>query len=106
MILKTLLALRNGNGTRKKTGLRLKEHRSIEFSEKQGAYLFDGETGRSWTLNPSGALILKGLLDGAAAKMIVENLRTRFQVSAAKAFSDVTEFHETLLREGHLAGHE
>ncbi len=107
MIFKTLLALKNGKGSRsREKGIRLPEHLSVEFNEKQGAFLFNGQTGRAWTLNPSGAMILRGFLNGDAAQTIVENLRARFQVSTSKAFSDITDFRSTLEREGHLENHE
>ena len=109
MIFKSLLSLANRKGTShalRKSGLQLKKHLTIEFSEKQGAFLFDGQTGKSWTLNPRGSMILRGLLNGDAAQTIVETLRGRFQVSATRAYADVTDFRSTLVDKGHLANHE
>ena len=109
MIFKSILGLQRGKRTspaQRKSGLHLGKHITIEFNEKQGAFLFDGQTGKSWTLNPSGSTILRGLLNGDAAQAIVENLRKRFQVSATRAYADITDFRSTLLNKGHLANHE
>ncbi|MDP6958204.1 MAG: PqqD family protein [Planctomycetota bacterium] len=109
MIFKTLLGLTKGaeaSVAKRKSGLLLAKQVTLEFNEKQGGFLFDGKTGKSWTINPSGALILQGLIDGDPAQSIAEKLRERFQVTSSRAITDISDFRSTLLREGHLSNHE
>ena len=109
MIFKTLLGVKSGPDSLpkdQKKGIHLAEQISLEFNEKQGGFLFDGRTGKSWTLNPSGALILEGLINGEPEQSIVNQLRDRFEVSPSRAFTDIRAFRSTLLREGHLSDHE
>jgi hypothetical protein len=109
MIFKTLLGLTKRAESplpSQKSGLQLAKQVTLEFNKKQGGFLFDGKTGKSWTINPSGALILQGLLNGDPAQTIAEKLRNRFQVTSSRAFSDISDFRSTLLREGHLSNHE
>ena len=109
MIFKTILGLTKGAADpvpSQKSGLKLAKQVTLEFNKKQGGFLFDGNTGKSWTINPSGALILQGFLNGDPAQTIAEKLRERFQVTSSRAFTDISDFRSTLLREGHLSNHE
>lgn len=108
MIFKTLLGLKKGTEAQvssQKAGMQLARQVTLEINEKQGGFLFDGKTGKSWTINPSGAVILQGFLNGDPAQTIAERLRDRFQVTSSRAFNDITDFRSTLLREGHLSNH-
>ena len=108
MILKTLLGLKKGAEApvaHRQSGMQLAKQVTLEFSEKQGGFLFDGKTGKSWTINPSGAVILQGLIKGDTAQTIAGKLQDRFQVTPSRAIADITDFRSTLLREGHLSNH-
>jgi hypothetical protein len=65
-----------------------------------GLVLLDERAGRYWQLNPTGALVLRLLLDGAATHQVAQTLADRHPVSTEQAAADVT----TLLERLHTAG--
>jgi hypothetical protein len=54
-----------------------------------GAVLLDTETGRYWILNPTGALVVRVLLDGGGTAEAVEAVTDGYDVDAATASKDV-----------------
>ncbi|MGH4011996.1 MAG: lasso peptide biosynthesis PqqD family chaperone [Pseudonocardiaceae bacterium] len=65
-----------------------------------GMVLLDERVGRYWQLNPTGAVVLRLLLDGAAPRQVAQTLADRHAVSAAQAAADVAALLERL----HTAG--
>ena len=65
-----------------------------------GVVLLDERAGRYWQLNPTGGLVLRLLLDGAAPCRVAQGLADRYLVSIEQAAADVTD----LLQRLHTAG--
>jgi hypothetical protein len=65
-----------------------------------GVMLLDEESGQYWNLNPTAALVLRTLLDGAAPAQAVKELTEQYSVDADTASQDVQD----LVGELHLAG--
>lgn len=59
----------------------------IEF----GIVLLDEKSGEYWDLNPSGALVLRTLLDGGTTGHAVQQLTEMYDVDAASARRDVDD---------------
>ncbi len=57
-----------------------------------GGYLFDGATAESYTLNPTGLCIVRGLLEGREPVSLWSDLVAAFEVTEAKARRDVRRF--------------
>jgi len=65
-----------------------------------GMALLDEDSGQYWNLNPTAALALRTLLDGASTAQAVRELTEQYEVDADTASQDV----EALLGELHSAG--
>ena len=65
-----------------------------------GVVLLDERAGRYWQLNPTGALVLRLLLDGTAPHEVAQTLADRHPVSTEQAAADVAALLERL----HTAG--
>ncbi|MGH3815477.1 MAG: lasso peptide biosynthesis PqqD family chaperone [Pseudonocardiaceae bacterium] len=65
-----------------------------------GLVLLDERAGRYWQLNPTGALVLRLLLDGTSPQEVAQILADRHAVSTAQAAADVA----ALLARLHTAG--
>ncbi|MGH3972875.1 MAG: lasso peptide biosynthesis PqqD family chaperone [Pseudonocardiaceae bacterium] len=65
-----------------------------------GVVLLDERAGRYWQLNPTGALVLRLLLDGAAPHQAAQTLADRHTVSMEQAAADVTALLERLRTAG------
>ena len=61
-----------------------------------GTVLFDERNGDYYQLNPSGALVVRTLLDGGNADDAVHTLVTEFNVDTARAQHDVTALLQQL----------
>ena len=61
-----------------------------------GLVLLDERAGRYWQLNSTGALVLRLLLDGAAAPQIAQTLANQYTVSIEQAVADVAALLEQL----------
>lgn len=68
-------------------------------------FVFDPRTGHSFTTNPSGLLILKGLQQGKTLEEIVAALRDEL-LAPDSARTDVQHFFCTLADLGWIAGRE
>ncbi|WP_022846723.1 MULTISPECIES: HPr-rel-A system PqqD family peptide chaperone [unclassified Desulfurobacterium] len=68
-------------------------------------FIFDPETGNSFTVNKTGLFILNLLKEGKDVEDIVEALTEEFEVDREEATRDVTDFIEQLRLLG-LAGRE
>jgi hypothetical protein len=65
-----------------------------------GIALLDEDSGQYWNLNPTGALVLRILLDGGTSAQAVQALTEQYAVNADTASQDV----EDLLGGLHSAG--
>jgi hypothetical protein len=65
-----------------------------------GITLLDEDSGDYWNLNPTGALVLRTLLEGGTPAQAVEALTEQYQVDADAANQDVQD----LVRELRTAG--
>ncbi|MBV8543037.1 MAG: lasso peptide biosynthesis PqqD family chaperone [Pseudonocardiales bacterium] len=65
-----------------------------------GAVLLDERAGRYWQLNPTGALVLRLLLEGTAPHRVAQALAERHTVGTERAAADVA----ALLRHLRTAG--
>ena len=65
-----------------------------------GLVLLDERAGRYWQLNPTGALVLRLLLDGVSPHQAAQTLADRHPVSTEQAAADVAALLEHL----HTAG--
>lgn len=59
-------------------------------------FAFDPTTGESYTVNPTGLLVLQGLRDQRTAEDIVAELMERFGVTQEEASRDIDDFLDTL----------
>ena len=59
-------------------------------------FLFDPTTGESFTVNPTGLLILKGMKDDLDPEAIIETIVATYDVAADEARRDVEDFAEHL----------
>ncbi|WP_457568264.1 HPr-rel-A system PqqD family peptide chaperone [Desulfurobacterium sp.] len=59
-------------------------------------FIFDPETGNSFTVNKTGLFILNLLKEGKDAEDVVEALTEEFEVDREEAMRDVADFLEQL----------
>jgi Coenzyme PQQ synthesis protein D (PqqD) len=71
-----------------------------------GVVLLDERAGRYWQLNPTGALVLRLLLEGAAPQQVAQTLAGRYAVSIEQVGADVAALLERLRTAGLVTGHE
>jgi PqqD family protein of HPr-rel-A system len=71
----------------------------------EGVVLLDERVGRYWQLNPTGARVLRMLLDGAAPNHVAHTLADRHAVSTEQAAADVAAFLERLRAAGLVTDH-
>lgn len=62
-----------------------------------GVVLLDERTGRYWQLNPTGAQVLRALLEGHQPDHIARELATRYGIDPPQAEHDVTTITDHLL---------
>lgn len=63
----------------------------FEAETEYGIVLLDGDSGRYYDLNESGALVLRTLLSGGTAGQAAEALTAEYAVSLAEATQDVED---------------
>lgn len=63
----------------------------FEAETEYGIVLLDGDSGRYYDLNESGALVLRTLLSGGTAGQAAQALTAEFDVSLAEAAQDVED---------------
>lgn len=63
----------------------------IATSTEYGLVLLDEHAGEYWSLNPSGALVIKALLDGAGGDGAAQVLADRHDVDLASARADIDD---------------
>ncbi len=67
-------------------------------------FIFDPETGNSYTVNKTGLFIIKLLKEGKSEEEIVKALSEKFDVSEEDARRDLVDFMEQLRLYGLLEG--
>ncbi|WP_457681619.1 PqqD family protein [Thermovibrio sp.] len=70
---------------------------------KEG-FIFDPETGNSYTVNSTGLFIIEKLREGKSPEEIAQLLSQEFEVSTEEAMRDITDFIEKLRILGLLEG--
>jgi hypothetical protein len=70
--------------------LKLRDGVSVADTE-YGTALLDEDSGQYWSLNPTGALVLRRLLDGGTAEQAVRELTEQYAVDAGTAGKDVMD---------------
>lgn len=63
----------------------------------QEGFVFDPQTGESFTTNISGQVILKAMQEEGDEASLIVALQNKFDVSAEEAASDVRDFIEHLI---------
>ncbi|MGH8900182.1 MAG: lasso peptide biosynthesis PqqD family chaperone [Egibacteraceae bacterium] len=69
-----------------------------------GLVLLDERASRYWQLNPTGALVLRALLDGATVQEAAETLADQHTVTTERAAADIAALLEHLRAAGLVAG--
>ena len=69
-------------------------------------FIFDPETGNSYTVNKTGLFIIKLLKEGKSEEEIVKALSEKFDVSEEDARRDLVDFVEQLRLYGLLEGED
>lgn len=64
----------------------------------ENGFLFDTVSGNTFTLNNTGKIIVKGLIDGATLEQISTAIAGDFEVSYENASSDTQQFIHHLVR--------
>jgi hypothetical protein len=72
-------------------------YRAKEIRLTEAGFLFDPTNGESYTVNPTGRLIVRALIAGRAPNEIWRELCERFAVSESRARWDVEQFIARLL---------
>ncbi len=65
-----------------------------------GTVLLDERSGRYWQLNPTGALVVRILLDGGSQVDAITALTEEFEVAEPQAEQDVTALVDSLRSAG------
>lgn len=71
----------------------------------EGMVLLDERVGRYWQLNPTGARVLRLLLDGAAPEQVAQALADRYAVSTEQVAADVAALLDRLRTAGLVTDH-
>jgi coenzyme PQQ synthesis protein D (PqqD) len=79
--------------------LRLRDRVSTSDTE-YGIVLLDEDSGEYWNLNPTGALVVRTLLDGGSTADAVRTLTVEYAVDPGTARADVDELVDGLRSAG------
>ncbi len=63
----------------------------------ENGFLFDSQSGKTYSLNPTGVFLLRQLINGKKPSCLGFRLATAFEVESIKAAHDVHEFVMRLL---------
>ncbi len=80
------------------------ENRLCRIALNDEGFIFDPETGNSYTVNKTGLFIIKLLKEGKSEEEIVKALSEKFDVSEEDARRDLVDFIEQLRLYGLLEG--
>lgn len=70
--------------------------RLARLAVNEEGFVFDPQTGESFTVNPSARLIIKALAAGREQSRIADELEQHFAIRHSEAQSDVRDFIEQL----------
>lgn len=70
----------------------------------ESGFLFDALTGATYTLSPTGAVVLKALIDGADVDTAVTELARRCEIDRGMVARDVSLFVAHLVELGLVPG--
>ena len=87
---------KRGAAQDRNTGDKKQMTRLQKLAISEEGFLFDPTTGESFTVNPTGLLILKGLKDDLTPDAIIETLVATYDVTADEARRDVDDFCDHL----------
>ncbi len=77
--------------------MRYKLREGVFVAETEdGIALLDEDSGQYWNLNPTGALVLRRLLDGGTRDQAAEEVTNEYMVDIDSAKRDVDELVEAL----------
>ncbi len=76
------------------------EKRLSDLALSDTGFVFDPYSGATFTVNPTGLAVLKGLKEGLGRKAISERLKEGFDVHGGDIGRDVDEFVSTLAQHG------
>jgi len=68
----------------------------------ESGFTFDPFTGETFTLNETGAMIIRHLREDAPLEKISEELTKNFDISTKEAYTDILEFRNKLVIYGLL----
>lgn len=68
------------------------QHRLANLALSDNGFLFDTMTGLTYTLNKTGTMILRSLIEGTATNEIARRVVNRFDVSPEVAARDMEQF--------------
>ncbi len=71
-------------------------NRLAQLAVNRDGFAFDPATGESYSINPTGVLILEQLIAGKEPEAIAAELVDRFEVEPSEAQRDVLDFIEHL----------
>lgn len=71
-------------------------NRLVRLAINPEGFVFDPQTGESFTANISGQVILKALQEAADERTLVTALQAKFDVTMEEASADVRDFIEHL----------
>ena len=74
----------------------MNSNRLSRLAINQEGFVFDPQTGESFTTNASGQVILKAMQEAINDVFLISALQSRFDVSAEEAGSDIRDFIEHL----------
>ncbi len=82
----------------------MKSTRLANLALSDNGFLFDTTTGHTYTLNETGALTLRMIIEEVSLPKIVERLTDRFEVTHDTALRDAELFRSRLQELGILNG--
>ena len=68
----------------------------------ESGFTFDPFTGETFTLNETGAIIIRHLREDVPLNKISEELTNKFKIDAKEAYTDILEFRNRLVVYGLL----
>ena len=69
-----------------------------DLAVSDSGFVFDARTGATYSLNPSGVVLIRGMIAGFDRDALMDLLRFEFDVNGADLHRDIDEFVQ-LLRE-------
>ncbi len=71
-------------------------NRLKQLAINEEGFIFDPGTGESFTANPPGVAVLKGLTEQKSTQVLAQELSRRYHTGVQEAERDVTDFMDQL----------